>query len=460
MPPHKRFIDNPYLTVRDLAGVVSAPSALQSLDWRAIEQVVEGLMVPQTLEGGTKDGDDAELSLEQHGSVYIGLAGLAHLFVEMALQLPADAANDGAIRAKREEYLQRAAGMLPRAIKHLHPRRVASFLDGKAGGYALLATALFHLGQRDKAAAVAQQLCDLWEHGPPDARSHHRHRHHGHHHGRGVADMPSSECELLCGRAGYLYALLYVHQRCGADSNFIPPVLVQRVVADIMAEGERNGREPGAPFPLTYFWHDSLYLGAAHGVAGILLTLLYARELFPASITDAHMALIRATAAALTECRFPDHNYPSSFGSRNPDKVHWCHGAPGFIPLLLRMARHAGKGDSGGRGEGLPSADDYLHLARQAAEVVWEKGLLLKGVGLCHGIGGNGLALLTMYRETNDEVYLHRARAFALVGLDKLSDLLHVPDRPFSLFEGVGGLAALILELQHPHTAHFLASEL
>ena len=31
---------------------------------------------------------------------------------------------------------------------------------------------------------------------------------------------------------------------------------------------------------------------------------------------------------------------------------------------------------------------------------VWKKGLLKKGLGLCHGIGGNGLALKNLYNVT------------------------------------------------------------
>ena len=33
----------------------------------------------------------------------------------------------------------------------------------------------------------------------------------------------------------------------------------------------------------------------------------------------------------------------------------------------------------------------------------WKRGLK-KGVGLCHGIGGNGLALYSLYRATSDEI--------------------------------------------------------
>ncbi len=47
--------------------------------------------------------------------------------------------------------------------------------------------------------------------------------------------------------------------------------------------------------------------------------------------------------------------------------VHWCHGAPGFIPLLARAA--AAFPDD---------ASAFTEAALQAGEVVWERGLLKK----------------------------------------------------------------------------------
>ena len=35
--------------------------------------------------------------------------------------------------------------------------------------------------------------------------------------------------------------------------------------------------------------------------------------------------------------KFESHNYPSSIGSKNGDKlVQWCHGAPGWIHMFLQ----------------------------------------------------------------------------------------------------------------------------
>ena len=51
----------------------------------------------------------------------------------------------------------------------------------------------------------------------------------------------------------------------------------------------------------------------------------------------------------------------------------------------------------------------YLEAARHCAEVVWQRGLLRKGYGVCHGVAGNGYAFLAMYQLTKEEKYVYRA---------------------------------------------------
>ena len=41
-----------------------------------------------------------------------------------------------------------------------------------------------------------------------------------------------------------------------------------------------------------------------------------------------------------------------------------------------------------------------IDIAKKMGNCVWKKGLLKKGLGLCHGIGGNGLALKSLYNVT------------------------------------------------------------
>ena len=97
-------------------------------------------------------------------------------------------------------------------------------------------------------------------------------------------------------------------------------------------------------------------------------------------------------------------NLKSSIGTRDrtyeEELVHWCHGAPGWIPLFChQLIRN--------RTFTIPNKDAKLsgiEIAKHLGECVWRRGLLKKGVGLCHGIGGNGLALYSLYRATSDEI--------------------------------------------------------
>lgn len=42
--------------------------------------------------------------------------------------------------------------------------------------------------------------------------------------------------------------------------------------------------------------------------------------------------------------------------------------------------------------------DKYLVAARRGGELVWQRGLIKKGPGLCHGVAGNGYTFLHLYQ--------------------------------------------------------------
>ena len=63
---------------------------------------------------------------------------------------------------------------------------------------------------------------------------------------------------------------------------------------------------------------------------------------------------------------------------------------------------------------GLPREAELDALLLAGAELTWAAGPLRKGAGLCHGTAGNGFALLKLFTRTGDEVWLARARQFAM----------------------------------------------
>jgi hypothetical protein len=88
--------------------------------------------------------------------------------------------------------------------------------------------------------------------------------------------------------------------------------------------------------------------------------------------------------------------------------------------------------------------------------LIWKKGLLKKGPGICHGVAGSGYAFLLLHRLTNDDKHLYRAMKFA--GFLTSEDFINqsrTPDRPLSLFEGIAGTVCFLIDLLQPEKAEF-----
>ena len=134
---------------------------------------------------------------------------------------------------------------------------------------------------------------------------------------------------------------------------------------------------------LQYYFYGTDYHGAAHGTIGILYILLQ----FPEWCKQPDIKLlIQATLDHMLSLQFPSGNFPLQAQSNNKDvQIHWCHGAPGFVYTLY----HAHKVYGG---------DKYMLALERALDVVWQRGVIKKGLGLCHGIAGNAYAFLIMYR--------------------------------------------------------------
>ena len=197
-------------------------------------------------------------------------------------------------------------------------------------------------------------------------------------------------------------------------------------------------------FRLSYFCFSMEYLGAAHGLAGNLTVFFeaiayfrnsfkeyysssfYQASLVTSSLEGSLQSVLRqkikknakqgnSRKAALIlkshlpynfqfllECLFKSLEYAidlqSSEGSF-PSIVQvpedccsnaFCHGAPGFVtPICLALENPF-----------FPTqkSQKFRKALKLAVKCVWKKGLHLKGWGLCHGVSGNGYALLRASR--------------------------------------------------------------
>mmetsp|Transcript_95150 Transcript_95150/g.268858 ORF Transcript_95150/g.268858 Transcript_95150/m.268858 type:complete len:425 (-) Transcript_95150:134-1408(-) len=297
-----------------------------------------------------------------------------------------------------------------RASERLFDSRRVTFLEGAAGNVALQACGCHMRGDRGGERDLTERLGRL---------------------AQSAMDLEPGECEVLYGRCGFLGAVLALRHELGDDR------LLSKQAAKLVAQVVRQGKRGACDgFPLYYEWHEKCYYGGAHGLAGILLTLLQLPAELEAADPEA-LDLVRGTGDRLLQDRFPSGSMPSSRGSTHDRLVHWCHGATGFVPLLLRMAI-------------VYREPRYARLAAEFGEVVWRRGLLsTKGLGLCHGTPGNGYALLALYRDTGDALWLRRAQHFALFAASNAEKLTPLADRPYSLFEGLAGAVCFWADVLH-----------
>jgi hypothetical protein len=161
-----------------------------------------------------------------------------------------------------------------------------------------------------------------------------------------------------------------------------------------------------------------------------------------------------------------------------PD-FRWCHGAPGILILFATLLRQEES-----YGLYLPESlcDDMQDALIRGSKLVYERGLLRKGVGLCHGVSGSVYTLLAIsdvldepfsypthpetrpVRSTRSKSQLQQAnpepppmqsfyRALHLTHLAasyrKLTQQgqMRTPDRPVSLYEGLAGMCCAWAEV-------------
>ncbi|XP_057459262.1 lanC-like protein GCL2 [Actinidia eriantha] len=138
-------------------------------------------------------------------------------------------------------------------------------------------------------------------------------------------DIPD---ELLSGRAGFLWACLFINKHMGEGT--IPSNAVGAVVSDIFKSGRRLGVR--ARCPLMYEYYGEKYWGAAHGLAGIMNVLMHVK-LSPNEADE-----VKRTLKYMIKNPFPSGNYPWGVLDNSDHLVHWCQGAPGMALTLVRAA--------------------------------------------------------------------------------------------------------------------------
>jgi hypothetical protein len=148
--------------------------------------------------------------------------------------------------------------------------------------------------------------------------------------------------------------------------------------------------------------------GASHGIGTNTNVLLQGGDMFA---VDRQEQLRTDTSAALAKIAVREDgmaNWAMSVEDcgeldwEGGIRLQWCHGGAGVVAATA------------------PYLDEELLLA--GAELVWQAGpgSMTKGPGICHGTAGNGYALLRTFGRTGDELWLERARRFAVHALGQV----------------------------------------
>jgi hypothetical protein len=176
-------------------------------------------------------------------------------------------------------------------------------------------------------------------------------------------------------------------------------------------------------------WTQRLYgqqyqsLTPPHGLVGIVQAL--AHGLDTTELERESARILRESAHREDGlANWPPRPRPELPGPDGEIRLQWCAGAPGIVT----------------------AAADYLDedLLLAAAKLIWQAGAHgdEKGPGICHGTAGNGYAFLKVFERTGDELWLERARRFAVHALEQVA---RMPPR-HSLFTGGIGVAIYVAD--------------
>jgi len=336
--------------------------------------------------------------------IYDGMSGIAYTFWKYATH-----PHGG---QSQKQALQHASSLLAHA-EEFSPKDHSSlsFYTSIAGIHALRSVVAWSLEDEAQTQKSLGQLLDM----------------------ESLLQPTLFEREILYGVAGFMGALLFVKKHLPPGVYQVHEEKIEALLkrAFLIVFDEESDQIP-------YTFRRRQYRGAAHGLAGILMSLLYYPSL---SKQEKYSQKIKNGLAILSQCE-------------QPLLHHWCHGPPGELMTFCQAYR-------------VYQEEAYRDGALQLADKVWKNGLLRKGFNLCHGVVGNAYAFLRCYQCTQDPKWLYRALCFAssredmrirtlvFSHFDHQRKVVGLPDHPNSLMEGMAGEVCLLLDLHTPLQAAF-----
>jgi hypothetical protein len=207
--------------------------------------------------------------------------------------------------------------------------------------------------------------------------------------------------ELMWGAPGTMLTALFMYQFT-RDERW--KEAYQRSARQILNDLTWDAARACYVWTQDLYGQTSRYLGAVHGFAANVFSLVKGVKFLDRQTLD---QLTARTAETLERAAATDKDYanwPAALGGV-AYLVQHCHGAPGMINCLADLPT---------------GSNEYFdRLLLKGGELIWKAGPLVKGSNLCHGTAGNGYAFLKLYRRTGQNIWLERARAFAMHAINQ-----------------------------------------
>uniref|UniRef100_A0A3Q2X892 LanC-like protein 3 n=1 Tax=Haplochromis burtoni TaxID=8153 RepID=A0A3Q2X892_HAPBU len=335
------------------------------------------------------------------GGLYDGPAGVAYMLYHVS-ECPL-------FSEYRDVYLKTAKQIIDMSVRYVDAEpdknMRAAFLLGGAGIYAVAAMIYKSLGLADFVKPLTK-FRNLWEVCAP------------------IHFLECGSDELFVGRAGYLCAALVLKQKLGIE-DYVRKGIQHKNLSNEICRATR--------------------CGAAHGLSSVLQMLLSYQDMLSGAEKDLVWQSVDFLMNQEQNC-----NWPAELGAiieRENELVHWCHGAPGKLRAV--NAHHP-----------VPvpwfRKPQYLDKCIRSGELVWQKGLLKKGPGICHGVAGSAYVFLLLYRLTGNSKYIYRAQRFAeFLFTEEFKAGSRSVTRIYSLFEGLSGTVCFLVDLLQPDQSEF-----
>lgn len=283
-------------------------------------------------------------------------------------------------RSKDAEYLDMANQYIATSLANVGriQEDIVGFLWGRTGVYSVAAVLASLRGNETEAQSYIAEVQSIFD--------------------RSVSDSYAKWDDFDAGRAGLLYAASFLGAHFGTD--VIQRESIVAVAEATIARGKALSSDPDSYLQWLSPNDGGKWLGQSHGQAGVLTSLLDVPEVMAAGTESRR--LVEGTLDYIVAHQFESGNFPSEYYAEDEDQlVQWDHGAPGVMGCLAKAAGVLGEQGS-----------KYADSARKAADCTWKRGLLYKGLMLCHGITGNTYMQLYMYNALGDSTYLYRALQF------------------------------------------------